>query len=193
MPSLLQRQLSFRGSLIPVSMTSIIPLDTQFNQQIFSTGALSGGVGDGGLRVPDSLPVECGWRLFFSYVMYLSRFHCTPLLYLPVCRLPLTPHNSNEAAQNAKTKSAATNLLTPPAGFLFRSFQKAGLRQRRPNSPEAASQDSPIEQSAVRVQRGRQKYRGIETRHRPTVFSPETAFSAAKIAPPSSRLEQHQQ
>jgi hypothetical protein len=39
-PSLLQRQLSFRGSLITVSMTSIIPLDTQFNQQIFSTGAL---------------------------------------------------------------------------------------------------------------------------------------------------------
>jgi hypothetical protein len=39
-PSLLQRQLSFRGSLIPVSMTSIIPLDTQFNQQLFSSGAL---------------------------------------------------------------------------------------------------------------------------------------------------------
>jgi hypothetical protein len=33
-------------------------------------GAFSGGVGDGGLRVPDSLPVECGLRLFFSYMMY---------------------------------------------------------------------------------------------------------------------------
>ena len=63
-------------------------------------GTFSGGVGDGGLRVPDSLPVECGWRLFFSYVMYLSRFHCTPLLCLPVYRLPLTLRSSNEAAQN---------------------------------------------------------------------------------------------
>ncbi len=130
-------------------------------------GPFSGGVGDGGLRVPDSLPVECGWRLFFSYMMYLSRFHCTPLLYLPVCRLPLTPHNSNEAAQNAvyfSKNSAATNPLTPPAGF-FPNLPEGRPPLPPPKLARAASQDSPIEQSAVRVQRGRQiHYRGDTNR-----------------------------
>jgi hypothetical protein len=54
--------------------------------------------------------------------------------------------------------------------LFFRTFQKAGQRHSPPPKHAAASQDSPIEASVVRVQRGRQKYRRIETRHRPTVI-----------------------